>query len=280
MKITSVEIHPAQSSNVCVLSFRDPKRENPYNVKSIAGLDADEIVARYYGSSDNSEDKYYSMVLQQRDIVARIQLNPDFIEDESYSDLRDNIFKLVSSSRTGVIQIQFKNGTEVIAVVSGLFRKVEASLFTETPEVQLTLECLNPMLQGPSRTVVDVSAFDPGLSTVIDDLSTAPHGFMFEMEFTGAVDTFLLTDPDQSGWSFSISPVGGFEIGDILHFSSETNNRHLYIERGASVIHVADALAPSSVWPMIFPGANAFSITNSDFMTWRSLSYYTTYWGV
>ncbi len=47
MRVTSVELHPANSSDICVLSFRDPTHANPYNVKEIIGLDADEIVPRF-----------------------------------------------------------------------------------------------------------------------------------------------------------------------------------------------------------------------------------------
>ncbi len=100
---SSVELHPANSSDVCVLSFRDPTHANPYNVKEIIGLDADEIVPRFYGGSGNS--KFYNLLLEKREIVIRVELNPKFGEFETFSDLRDKLYRLIASSRTGIIQI-------------------------------------------------------------------------------------------------------------------------------------------------------------------------------
>src|SRR5690349_10437174 len=117
MKLTSIEIHPENSSDVAILSFRDPNTINPYNVKGITGLDADEIVPRSYGGSGSF--KFYNLSLLNREIVFKVGLNPRFSDHKSYSDLRDNLYRMISSSRTGKIQIQFKRGTDVIAVISG-----------------------------------------------------------------------------------------------------------------------------------------------------------------
>lgn len=155
MKITSVELHPSGSSDICVLSFRDPSRANAYNVKAMVGLDADSIVARYYKGLGSS--KAYNLSLEKRDVVIRIGLNPDFSQDETYSDLRDDIYRMIASSRTGLLQIQFKNDLAVLGVVSGFVQKVEAPHFQQEPEVQITVECLDPMIRGLDPINVDIS---------------------------------------------------------------------------------------------------------------------------
>lgn len=158
MKLTSVEIHPENSSNILVLSFRDPRRNNPYNVKTIIGLDADQIVPRFYGVSGNSTSKFYELSLENREIIVSVELNPNFTDSESYSDLRDELYKMISSSRTGKVQLQFKNGVEVLAAISGFVSKLESPHFERTQTVQITIKCDEPMLKAVTPVVVAVGS--------------------------------------------------------------------------------------------------------------------------
>lgn len=289
MKVTSVELVPAGSSDICEMSFRDPRRQNPFNVKQIAGLDADEIVARYYGTSGSSITGFfnlYDLALEKREIVARIELNPEFSENESYSDLRDRLYKMISSSRTGIIWLNFKNEDESVAAISGFVSKFEAALFSKVPEVQITINCSDPMLKSPNPVSIDVEALeiteiveDTSMIVLQDPLSTAPHGFTFELEITEVSDFFTITDVDLI-WGFAITPDGGFLVGDVLHFSSEFNNKYLYLTRGSSTIHLADKLSSTSVWPILFPGNNQFYFRYSSRVVWNAITHYPTYWGV
>lgn len=278
MKLTSVELHPQGSSEVMVLSFRDPRRLNPYNVKGIVGLDADEIVALYYGVS-GSNAKYYNLSQAKREPVMQIELNPGFGEGQSFSDLRDGVYKMIASSRTGIIEIQFKNGTEVVAVLLARATKVENPLFDKTPGVTISLSCLEPMLKAPTRTVLDTLTLDPASSNIVDAKSTAPHGFLFEIGFS-APQANLTVRPSDHAWSFVVTPSGGFLTGDIVHFSSELNNKYLYVVRGGSTIYLADVVQPGAIWPILFPGDNVFEFDNPTSLIWNAVSFYPTYWGV
>lgn len=286
MKITSVELHPEGSSQVVVLSFRDPRGLNPYNINGISGLDAPEIVPRYYGTSEASGAKFYNLALPKRTPVFRIGLSPDFGASETYSDLRDDLYRMISSSRTGRIGIQFKNGTTVVAQVSGFISKFENSLFEKKPAVQITFEAVDAMLVSPTLVNVPVAGLDTALTIITDNLSTAPHGFSFVGTFSGAADYFYIGDEDVANWIFRVSPVsaGGFLTGDELHFSSDQNNKELYIVRDGDPIYIADAIGMDSVWPILFPGENRFTVAQptpvSGLFSWTSISYYPTYWGV
>lgn len=279
MKITSVEINPEGSSNVCVLSFRDPRRLNPYNVTGIVGLDAEEIAPKYYGSSIDASKKFYNMSLERRDIVVRIELNPDFSVDQSYSDLRDELYRLIASSRTGVLWLNFKNVNENVAAISGRVTKFEAAHFAKTPEAQITIKCDDPMLRALVPTEVPVAGLDPAATTITDSLSTAPHGFAFEMGFVAPVAAFGIYEPSLD-WGFVVTPSGGFIANDVLYFSSEDRNKYVYMIRGGVTTYLADKISNDSAWPLIFPGENDFICLEPADMAWNAISYYPTYWGV
>lgn len=281
MKLTSVELHPANSSEVVALSFRDPRGLNPYVAKNITGLDADEIVPRAYGAPGFSGSfRMNNPSLLKRDVILQIGLNPNYTEHKSYSDLRDALYRMIASSRTGKIQLQFKDNIEAVAAISGFVSKFETSLFEKEQEVQLTITCDEPMLKAMEPVMLvdlDIPVF------IIDDnQSTAPHGFSFVMNITGELPNIFIGDPRDGSWGFSIQPLFDAPLlaDDVLYFSSEYNNKYLYIIRGEDTIHLGDAITPGSVWPIIFPGENVLTFLLATNKEWVNLSYYPTYWGV
>jgi hypothetical protein len=277
MKITSIELHPENSSDVAVFSFRDPRSTNPYNVKAIAGLDAEEIVSRYYGASYGQ--KFYNLSLEKRELIFKIGLNPRVGELESYSDLRDALYRMIASSRTGQIEIQFKNGSTVVAVTYGSISKLESPLTEKMQEVFITIKPREPMLKAPTPVIVPTAGLSLGNAVITDELSTAPHGFKLALNITVPIPSISI-GPSGDSWSFEIIPVGGFFAADVLYFSSEYNDKYLYIMRSGGKIHLADAVVPGSIWPILFPGENTFVINPSANMAWSSITYYPTYWGV
>lgn len=281
MKLTNIDIQPANSENTINLSFRDPTNQNPYIAKEILGLDVDVIVPKYYGSGLLG-DKYYDFTMKKRDIVLKIGLNPEFSIGKTFSMLRDELYKMVSASRTGLLQVRFKNEINTIAAISGFVTKMESPTFVKNPEVNITLTCNDPVLRAVDAVSVDVSELDPVSTIITDSLSTAPHGFVFTALFNANSPAFSIKETVIPNWIFEIFLTGSslveFLIGDRLHFSSEPNSKRVYLERGPSIIHLADKITSTSIWPVIFPGENTFICTSA--IDWESISYYPAYWGV
>lgn len=270
---TSVTPPPAVLGGI-ILSFRDPQALNPFNVKKVTGLDADSIISKYYGSAFNA------LSLKDREVVITVGLNPNFSELVSYSDLRNILYRLIAATKTGMVQIYFKNGTETVAVLKGHISKLEADHFARIQEAQITINCPDPMLRAPERTEVVVDALDPASTTINDILSTAPHGFCFHLEVTSPFADLTITNDGDDSWEFKVIPSGGFLTGDVLYFCSEERDRQLYITRGSTTIQLLDLITASAIWPLMFPGSNVFSLTNPTNVVWNDISYYPTYWGV
>lgn len=132
-----------------------------------------------------------------------------------------------------------------------------------------------------SATLNLLNKLDPA-NTIIDDVkSTAPHGFYFELKMLSDISLLTISDSNDDSWQFAIVPNGtGFLKDDVLIFSSEHNNKFLYIERGLDTIYLADAIFPGSIWPIMFPGINTFALSTPNSVEWIAISYYPTYWGV
>jgi len=279
MKISSVELHSGASTPV-VLSFKDPGSINPYNVRNILGLDAENIIPRYYGSSPGNS-RYYNLSQGSREVSLQISLNPDFSAGQTYSDLRDALYRMISSNRTGKVSLLFADGGSPNAGISGF---IEALHFEKDPIVQITIVCDDPMLRGIYPVEIYTGGGAAESYSIFDPISTAPHGLTFEAEIFTAdpIDTLVISDPtDPDSWTFSISPAGGFINADILHLSSDYV-KELWIMRSGSKIQLADVVLPGSVWPLVFPsnGDNVYAFDHWENVTFETFTYLQAFWGI
>lgn len=278
MKLTSIDLY-SNNKQVATLSFRDPTSSNPYVAQSTTGLDADEIIPKYYGRSGKTGAGLYNLSLIKRDVVILIALNPQFSRGKTYSDLRDDLYKAVASSRNGLLEIRFMSGTKPVASVQGFVTKMETNLFSKTPQVQMTISCDEGLISSFEKYEADVIHIGVD-TTITDENSTAPHGFDFRLTFDDPSESFVI-QPDDSvdpEWKFEV--VYDFLADDELYFSSITTDKQLYVVRGLTTTHLVDKITIGSLWPIIFPGDNDFQFIADGAFTWNSFEYYETYWGV
>ena len=281
MKVTGVELS-SENANIINFGMSDVSSSDKYLVKTIIGLDADEVIRKFYSFASNSTSKFYNFSLKKREIVFRIILNPNYSINEDFSEIRDEIYRSISSSRTGLINVLFRSGGAAVAQISGYFTKFEVPYFSNIPEVQITINCDDFMLRGYNPVEINADVIgDEAHIYVSDSISTAPHGLTFNVEYQSASSYFKITDDlSNESWQFLITPSGGFEAGDILHVSSEYNTREVYILRDSVKIPLMDKISSDSTWPLIFPGSNEFEVYNHVIFNWLYISYYPAYWGL
>lgn len=289
MNIDNIDIVTANGVAL-TLSFNDPTAQNPYQMKNLYGLDAEEIVAEFAGFAPDSTTNH-NLSLKQREIVMRIQLNPNFAF-QSYSELRDDLYRVVASGRSGLLTLNFKQLTTTLAHIQGFVTKVETPISTEVPEMQITIACPDPRLVAPSATVLDPSGFGDSFS-VSDTVSTAPHGLSMGFTWTapsGTNPSLKIGNSASFDWEFSIhlsdfldSGVYDFAIGDILEISSVYGERGVWVTRAGTRYPIADRVVRNSAWPTIYPGDNDFYVeakSSGIRWSWDYFQYHNTFWGI
>lgn len=318
MKITNVRIFADRISDPIVLSFRDPSSQLPYTVKSIRGLDADDINRRFYTSAiegttleelGSDPVLFHELFLDQRQLVVFVGLNPDWEDEETYSDLRDRLYKMIASSRSGKLKLQFFDGETGKAQIEGYISKFEAGLFSRSPEVQFTIDCPDPFLRGINPVTwvrtEQMPVQNANGYTVIDDVSTAPHGMTIKISCQGALQyidvkgghrtaegaDLELILPGSEGWDFQIKRFGSedlFTTDDEVIIQNEFKGKVVSRKRGINLLYLADRLSRRSLWPMMFPGENKYWIRDHNSRTYPTLAwcrfetvtYRHAFWGI
>lgn len=284
MRLTNVELYCSSSESVTNFNFRDPQSRNPYTVKGFYGIDADEIVASFDGVGLNSGNSQYSLSLKKRDLVIRTVLNPNFSDNQSVSDLRDHLYRMIASNRNGNVKVKFLDGDIVRCVATGYVTKLEAVHFEAVPEVQITVNCPDPLFRDPQINLVEIIESEDVV--VFDDfVSTAPHGCVMTLEVLNNTPSIDIRDTEDEDieWRFRVLPPVGsanFLSGDHIVIRNEFRNRQVYIERGSTKIQIADRIAPNPAWPVIFPGSNKFVVENPEDYVISEISHNYAFWGV
>lgn len=283
MRVTDIELSYGEV-NFLDVGVQNVSTNARFLVKAMVGLDADEIVNKFYGFSKTSGKRQYSFSLPKREVVMRIVLNPEYQNNETISDIRDRLYRTISADRTGIITMLFKAAGASVATLDGFVTKFEVPHFSKEPELQITIKCDDPLLRAVGPVINDVDDLPTTPNFVLTDtVSTAPHGFEMLMTAQVANNTFVMRDQENSPeFEFALS---GYTIpqGDQLRVSSIYGDKvveHIPVG-GGDPVPLLDRVVVGSFWPLIFPGSNYFWIENFNTnWTWDHVTYYPTFWGV
>jgi hypothetical protein len=280
MRLTDIAIY-SNEIEVIKFSLRESNPDERFNVKNIDGLDAENLVPKFYSFGTLTNTRFHEFVLKPRDVVIQLNLNPKFQLNETYSQIRDTIYRAISSSRVGTVDLMFMSGQTTVAKLVGFITKVEAEHFSSEPEVKVTIRCDDPLFRGvnPVRLGPDEIPAD-GFISIADSASTAPHGFKFNFTIDVIQPYFRIMDGDGE-WEFIVyPPTNNFLAGTQIFFCSEPANSYLYMVYNGVTTHLLDRIMPGSVWPMVFPGGSQYAFLDAANFSFDEIEYYTAYWGV
>lgn len=282
MRFDSVVLSTDGSDDI-VFSMKEIDVTNRYIVRSIVGIDADEIIPRFYSAGLVSGAKFYEATMKPREIVARVAINPLFHINETVEDIRDQVYRMISANRSAKIQLTWYSGGSTFCYINGIITKMEVAHFAQVPELQITLLCGDPMfrsLHPIDWDIADLPSTNP--VKLPDGASTAPHGLTFKVKFTATTASFVVQDKASSpDWKFEVTPSGGFATNDELWFSSEWGAKELFWNKASGTdVSLMDKVTAPSVWPQIFPGNNVLYFLPIANIDWLEVKYYSAYWGL
>ncbi|MCA9367069.1 hypothetical protein KC887_02250 [Candidatus Kaiserbacteria bacterium] len=284
MKVTHARLL-SESREILEFALTTVPSDDKFFMRSSFGLDPDQVFPRYSGKGLSSGKKWNHFSRKKREVSLRIVLNPNYLLSESYSDIRDDLYRSISMNRSGQLDLIFYNGGSAVMQLSGFITKFEVPYSSETPELQITMEFEDPMFKSVGSIYYPTAQIATGNEIIVSaGDATAPLGFTFQVTFDAVCDDFViqdkLSDPDLV---FSVTPDDGFGIGDTLYFSSVYRDKNLYmIDAGDPGVRIPllDHIDQGSVWPILFPGMNEFYLPSPSDYTWDFISFYKLYWGL
>jgi hypothetical protein len=247
------------------------KPQDVYICKSVDGLGPTEIDVSI-ADTLNAGGYFQGRHFHNRQIVALIGLNPNYSTGMTAEELRTNLYGLLTADIDGTLTVSVVDIEEVLASTVGYISKMEINPFTDTPEVQITVETTSPFLKAPDELFIEPDDKD---APIIDNVGTALSGFYMGLTFTADTAGWTLTHSSGRKMEFNFA----FETGDLLEFDTRPGHRGIWVTRDAVRSNIIYTLTSDSVWFMLHGGANLFASSSSSF-DWGDVFYLPQFWGI
>lgn len=220
---------------------------------------------------------YLARKSQNRQIVMRIGLNPNYALGQTAASLRQSLYQLFTST-TDQMTFKLVQDTTVVAQVVAIVSKIEAVPFSKDPEVQITLDCISPYFTEPNLTAF--AAPPPGgtnTSFSFTNTGTAPSSPYMSLALTAGMSSWTLTKTGTGGGFMKLTyPL---LAGDQIEISTDPGDRHMSMWRGGAFVNMLPYLTAASNWLWVMPGLNTFTASSGSY-TWGSFQYTRNYLGV
>lgn len=217
---------------------------------------------------------------QNKQVVVRMGLNPDYSTGQTPSDLRKYVYGLLTPSFIDYVMLYIMDDADVVCQIKGWVSRVEAAIFDANPGVQITIECLEPYLSAPAEIFPDVSTLNTGLPHIAN-IGDAPSGFRTAISFTADISSWSISKFGDSTKKMQID----FEFleDDELFINTIPGQKSMVVHRGDLESPIGDInmlpyFSSDSVWFQLYGGDNYW--LSSDDFHWDEFVYTPQFWGI
>lgn len=254
------------------LPFVGAQPNDTYVGKGVDGLGPPEIDVRI-SNALNLGGVYQGRNPLSREITVLVGLNPDYSVVTSASDLRIVLYGLLTPGEEDYVLVEIHRLDGSIWNTKAWVKRMEPSIFTRDPEVQIVLPCLQPYLVGAEVSVPAPGNLD---NFTVINAGTAPAGFVYKLVLMSDVTFFSMS---QGVNARRIRVEYPFLSGDEITVSTIPGSRYVTIDRAGTTIDISGYRTPESEWLMLRGGANAFQLSVPVY-DYVSMTYKPNYWGI
>jgi hypothetical protein len=209
----------------------------------------------------------------KRNIVLTLGFNAG-VSADSPSALREILYQWFMPENN--VELRFVTDERPLVFIYGLVESFEPNIFSQDPEMQISILCPNPDfiavdgttiegVTGSGATTIDYAG---SISSGFDLHITSPSGAVEgQVKITNEIGGYsgILTLNDvtletEAALGVNTQPVG---------FDPEVVLRHVRMEyTDGTLANLLNKMDPSSDWPLIFPGPNTFNIYSPTDVAW------------
>lgn len=255
--------------------------------KGIDGLGAPEIDVSI------SKGKFQARQARERQIVARVGLNPDYSTGMTAAELRAYLYGMLTGGSSGPqISAIIMDGTSTeLFRAEGYISKMEINPYVKDPEVVITIDCLSPYFHSLTarNPITDGDTVAATSNPQWPNRGSAPAGFYMAGTFGAAYDSFRLRDASDSTkfLQFDLFTKIGIHgtANDKIAFDTTEGQRfafwYKYLSPGNYAMYdLLSAMAVNSQWLQLHNGVNQWQADLTTNITWTDIHYTPLHWGV
>lgn len=207
---------------------------------------------------------YQGSSVGKRNIVMTLGFNPNW-RDQTMSSLRQQLYRYFLPEAW--TKLRFFSDDMPTVDIEGYVESFEPNIFSQDPEVQISVICLKPDFIEADATIYYGVVDDGSTQLEIDYTGTVETGFEVRIDqtvdnpsYTGPIDISVQQEPE-APQIFTVDPVS---IDGTNYFKLSTVRNAKRVQKIAradgSTTNLLAQVSGGSVWPKIKPGKNLFSV--------------------
>jgi hypothetical protein len=282
--ITKLEVFSAQPGAPELSLGGFLPNTDPVQIRDIDGLGPvkADIQTEQFASGDGV--LYQGASVGGRNIVIKLGLNPNWV-DQTMSSLRRQLYRYLLPKAW--CKLRFFSDDMATVDIEGYVESFDPNMFSEDPEVQVSIICPKPDFIEPDATIYNGVVDDGTAELEFEYEGTAPTGFELRISqtpenaaYTGSLDVSVQQEPSDPQ-VFRVDPV---TVNATSFFKLSTIHGAKRVQKiatvdGAPTNLLAD-VTDESVWPEILPGTNLLKVIATETGQAWTLAYFNRYSGL
>lgn len=257
---------------------------DPVQLRDIDGLGPvkAEIATEAFATSDG--EFFQGATIGKRNIVFKLGLNPNWV-DQTVASLRRQLYRYwLPKSWT---KLRFFSDDMDTVDIEGYVESFDPNMFSEDPEIQVSIICPKPDLIEPDATIYYGVVDDGTAEFEFEYLGNVPAGF--ELVINQTADNVSYTGPINVSTQWETEPPELFTIDPVtidgtFSFKLSTIRNAKRVQRipnaGGSPVNMLMNVPNESVWPQIRPGTNLLKVYGNEIGQAWTLAFFNRYGGL
>lgn len=233
------------------------ENEDPYQVADIDGLDP--VKATFVSTSYAGQDgeQFQSARRGSRNIVIKLDLDPDFVEN-TYTTLRKDLYSYFMPK--SMVKLRFYMTTGLFVDIDAYVETVSAPMFEQDPNVEISLMCFKSDFIDPRMVTLTGNTVSDGTNTPINYPGSVEAGLVMTMSVNRNLDSFSMYNIGEDGVLQQVDFSTDLIAGDILVISSLRGSKGITLTRSGVSSSVLYGRSAQSGWIELSEGVNNFRI--------------------
>jgi hypothetical protein len=228
------------------------------NLKDVAGLDPVKAILASSAFGDQDGEVYQSARRGSRNITMKIGLDPDPSLGTVLA-LRRQVYAFFRPKSPVNLKFFVDDTDDTIEdgyVINGYVEDCASPMFSQTPELNISIICFNPDFTDPVPVTVSGLSSTASAATYIPYVGTVDTGFVFTLNVNAAMSEFALYYVDGLLNTWTMDFAASLLAGDVITISTVPGNKYADLLRAGVTSSILYGVSPQSVWPLLAPGDN------------------------
>lgn len=246
-------------------------------VKEIEGLDPVKANLVYSSFAQIDGSQYQASRRENRNLVIKLGLEPDYV-NTTVSALRSQLYNFFMPKM--FVTLRFYIDNIHFVSISGRVESCESPLFTDDPEVVVSLVCFDPNFVAPASVVVNGSTVAGTTEQSVIYPGSIETGMIFRLMVNRTVSQIMVYNRPLSGELMLFEFSAPLIAGDLLVISTVAGAKSAFLTRAGARNSILYGASPAANWINLFPGKNNLRVFAEGAAIPFSIEYTAKYGGL